>query len=296
MKKIKFAFFGTPSIASQTLDILANNGYLPSIIITSPDARSGRGMSMSQSPVSVWAVKHNIPCLKPEKIDQEFINSIFPDQPQVGLVAGPKSDLWPELSVVVAYGKILPETLIKTPQFGTINIHYSLLPKYRGASPLEAALLNGDKVTGVSIQQMAFKLDSGSIIAEQEIPIGINETKEELRTKLINLGSNLLCEILPDYIENKIEPIIQDESKATYCTKINKEDGEISLGGDAVANYNKYRAFYGWPGTYFFITKHDKQIRVKIKQAIFLDGLFIIKRVTPEGKKEINYTDFLNQN
>lgn len=282
MKKIKFAFFGTPEVASQTLEILAENDYLPSIIITSPDARSGRGMSMNQSPASVWALKHNIPCFKPEKINDEILNEIR------------KQEI--NLSIVVAYGKILSGALIKTPKLGTINIHYSLLPKYRGASPLEATLLNGDEVTGVSIQQMAFELDSGSIIAEREIPIDIEDTKEDLRTKLINLGSNLLCEILPDIIEEKISPKNQDESEATYCTKINKEDGELDLNADSKINYNKYRAFYGWPGTFFFTLKHNKQIRVKIKQATFLNGLFVIQRLTAEGKKEISYEDFLKQN
>ncbi len=196
----------------------------------------------------------------------------------------------------MAYGKILPEKLIQTPQLGTINIHYSLLPKYRGASPLEACLLNGDTTTGVSIQQMVYKLDSGPILAYDEIPIEINDKKEDIRNKLIKQGADLLCEILPKIINRKITPKTQDEKDVSYCTKIKKEDGEINIGGDARENYNKYRAFYGWPGTYFFTTKNSKKIRVKINEAIFEDNLFIIKKVTPEGKREINYSDFLRQN
>ena len=282
MNNLKFAFFGTPLIAKQTLDILADNGYIPSVIITSPDARSGRGMNMNQSPVSEWAGNHNIKCFKPERIGQEFTDEFN------------KLDI--DLSIVVAYGKILPEYIISIPKLGTINIHYSLLPKYRGASPLESSLLNGDRVTGVSIQQMAFKLDSGPIITEKEISIDINETKDDLKNKLIILGGNLLCEILPEVINKKITSRIQDESLAIYCTKINKEDGQIDLNSDASVNYNKYRAFYGWPGVYFFTTKHGKKIRVKIKQATYENGLFTIKRVTPEGKREISYEDFLRQN
>jgi len=282
MEKFKFAFLGTPFVASQTLDILASHGYVPSIIITSPDRPAGRGLKITPSPVSVWAEKNNIPCLKPEKIKDEFITEIE------------KLNL--DLSIVVAYGKILPEALINIPTLGTINIHYSLLPKWRGASPLEAALLNGDDNTGVSIQQMAYKLDSGPILAEKEVPIDINETKDELKNNLIILGGNLLCEILPEIINGKTSQKIQDESKATYCSKINKEDGEIDINGNPKDNYNKYRAFYGWPGVYFFTTKHDKKIRVKIKEAIFENNLFVIKRVTPEGKKEVSYDDFLRQN
>ena len=170
------------------------------------------------------------------------------------------------------------------------------MPKYRGASPLESALLNGDNVTGVSIQQMAFKLDSGPILAEIESPININETKKDLKNKLIKLGGNLLCEIIPNIINKNIIPKIQDESKATYCSKIKKEDGELDLTSDPLINYNKYRAFYEWPGVYFYKIRNDKKIRVKIKEASYENNLFVIKRVTPEGKKEISYEDFLKQN
>jgi len=281
--KLNFAFFGTPSIASETLEILANNGYVPSIIVTSPDKPAGRGLQITPTPVSVWALKNNIPCLKPEKINQDFINEL--------------KKLNIDLFIVVAYGKILPEALINTPKLETINIHYSLLPKWRGASPLEASLLNGDNVTGVSIQQMSFKLDSGPIIGLKEITIDEKIAKEELRDKLIKLGGDLLCEIIPKIIDKSITPVIQDESIATYCTKINKEDGKIDIiNGNPKENYNKYRAFYGWPGVYFFREMHDKTIRVKIKEAVYEDNQFIIKRVTPEGKKEISYEDFLRQN
>lgn len=282
MEKLKFAFFGTPLIASQTLDILKSNGYLPSLIITSTDKKAGRGLHLTPSPVSDWAKENNIPCLKPEKITENFIEEF--------------KNLDIDLSIVVAYGKILPEAFIKIPKFGTINIHYSLLPKWRGASPLESTLLNGDNVTGVSIQQMEFKLDSGSIIDKKEITINKNDTKDDLKTSLIKLGGDLLCNILPKIINREIKTTIQDESEATYCTKIKKEDGEIYLSDDAIKNYNKYRAFYGWPGIYFFTEKHSKKIRIKIKEASFSNNQFIIKRVTPEGKKEVSYEDFLKQN
>lgn len=282
MEKLKFIFFGTPLLASQTLNILVENGYIPSIIITAPDRPAGRGLHLTPSPVSIWAQKNNIPCLKPEKITTEFIEDLN------------SSDY--DLSIVVAYGKILPEVLIKNPKLGTINVHYSLLPKYRGASPLEATLLNGDETTGVSIQQMAFKLDSGPILASEKINIDINETKEELKIKLTKLGGNLLCKIIPKIIENKIVPENQNELQATYCTKINKENGEINPSGDPALNWNKYRAFYGWPGVYFFTTKHNKKIRIKITKAKYENGVFIIEKVIPEGKKEINYNDFLKQN
>jgi methionyl-tRNA formyltransferase len=281
-KDLKFAFLGTPLLASQTLDILKDNGYIPSVVVTSPDKPAGRGLHLTPSQVSTWAENNNIPCLKPDKINDDFINEF--------------KKLKIDLSIVVAYGKILPSEFINIPELGTINIHYSLLPKYRGASPLQSTLLHGDDKTGVSIQQMVFKLDSGPVLTIREIPIEINDTKEELTNKLTNLGGSLLCEILPKLINKEIISKIQDESKATYCTKITKKDGEINLDENAIINYNKYRAFYGWPEVYFFTEKHNKKIRVKIKKATFENNQFVIKRVIPEGKKEINYEDFLKQN
>ncbi len=274
MKNIPFAFFGTPNVASKTLDILFSSGYVPRVIITSPDARSGRGMHLSPTEVSIWATEHSIECLKPEKITPEFIEEFK------------KFNV--DLSIVVAYGKILPEVLINTPLYGTINIHYSLLPKYRGASPLEQALLNGDTVTGVTIQQMEFKLDTGAILASEEVAIDIHEDKETIRAKLIRLGAQKLCDILPTIVKGTLTPSIQDEAQATYCTKHKKEDGEIDLHGDGKENYNKYRAFKGWPGTFFF--KDGK--RIKITKAKYENDSFVIERVIPEGKKEIDYALF----
>jgi len=168
-----------------------------------------------------------------------------------------------------------------------------LLPKYRGASPLESTLLNGDEVTGISIQQMEYKLDSGPILAEEKLEISINETKEEIREDLIRLGANVLCDTIPKIINKEITPKIQDESLASFCNKIKKEDGEIDIvAGNPRKNWNKYRAFYGWPGVFFFINKNDKKLRIKIKEAIYENNLFKIRKVIPEGKKEISYEDF----
>lgn len=271
-----FAFFGTPEVASDTLDILFGAGYIPKIIITSPDRRAGRGMYMTESPVSVWAKEHNIACIKPEKLDGVFIEELK------------KYDI--DLSIVIAYGKILKEDLIKIPKLGTINIHYSLLPKYRGASPVEEALLRGDEVTGVSIQQMEFKLDSGPIIAKQEVSIDEDELKTDLLKKLTKIGGELLRDKLEDIFNKNISPEIQEESNASYCSKINKEDGQIGQNSNPLLDYNKYRAFHGWPGVYFF---HNGK-RIKVVKAKYENDSFVIERVIPEGKKEIDYQEFLS--
>lgn len=268
-----FAFMGTPALSAYTLEIMKDNGYIPSTIITSPDTRSGRGMHINETPVALWAKENNIPCLKPEKLDDEFLEQFKKMCPDV------------KLSIVIAYGKILPQSVISFPSLGTINIHYSLLPKYRGATPVEQALLNGDEITGVTIQQMVSKLDSGPIIATEEVPVQLDEMKEELRSKLVEIGVQLLIKTLPDIFENKITLITQDESEATHCTKIKKEDGSIDPDGNNLQNYNKYRAYQGWPGVYFF--KNEK--RIKITKARYENNSFIIERVIPEGRKEIDY-------
>ncbi len=273
--KTKFIFFGTPTVASETLEILKQEGFLPSLVVTSIDKPVGRKMILTPPPVKIWAEANNIPVLQSEKIDNKFFDEIIKTE----------TDLY----LVVAFGKILPEKLINYPKFGTINIHYSLLPKYRGASPVESALLAGDNKTGVSIQKMVFKLDSGPIIAKQVLAIDINDNKESLRKKLVKIGGQLFLDILLDYMDNKIELQNQDESDATYCHKIKKEDGEISLNGNYLENYNKYRAFYGWPGIFFFKEINGKKTRFKITKARLENNKFIIEKVIPEGKKEIDY-------
>jgi methionyl-tRNA formyltransferase len=285
MTNIKFAFFGTPEVASQTLDILLANNLLPSLVITSPDKRAGRDLKLTPSPVSIWAKDHNIKCLKPEKLDDIFLDELF------RLTDQEKIDIY----LVVAYGKILPETLIKYPPKKTINVHYSLLPKYRGASPLESAIQNGENQTGVTIQEIEYKLDSGPILATQKIPIDIMTTKAKLKEELIEGGANLLIRTLNQIKDGTINKIPQDENQATFCGKIKKEDGLIDPQGNDLENWNKYRAFYGWPGIYFFADKKDKKIRLKITQASFVDNKFIIEKVIPENKKEINYSDFIKQ-
>lgn len=267
--KLNFIFWGTPDVASETLEILRATEYLPSLIITSPDAKQGRGMQLQASPVATFAEKNNIPCLKPEKIDEEFINKL-------------KAKSY-DLFIVVAYGKILPEEILNMPRLGSINIHYSLLPKYRGASPVETAILNGETETGVTIQKMVYVMDAGNILAQEKTMIGENETGPELRKRLIKLGGEMLVKLLQNPLNTA--GVEQNETEATFCKKIKKEDGLIDLNDDAVKNYNKFRAYAHWPRTYFF--KDGK--RLIVTQAALEDGKFIIKKIIPEGGKEINY-------
>lgn len=274
----KFVFFGTPEVASKTLEILKESGYLPSLIITSPDRPSGRGMQMTPTPTKVFAIENNIPYLAPEKLNDEVYQKLQNENA--------------DLFIVVAYGKILPERFINLPKIYTINIHYSLLPKYRGASPVESAILNNERETGISIQKMAFKMDTGPILLEEKVEIARDEKAHELKERLINIGGKLLAQNLPRIFNNTLTMQKQDENQASYCTKISKEDGFIDLDDDGVKNYNKFRSYFSWPKTFFFV--NDK--RVIIKDAKLENGKFIILRVIPEGKKEISYEDFLKSN
>ena len=194
---------------------------------------------------------------------------------------------------MVAYGKILPQALIDAFPKGILNIHYSLLPKYRGASPVEAALLNDESTTGVSIQQMVYKLDAGDVLAQREVVIEPNETTRELRPRLVVLGAELLADTLPAFIEGKLVATPQDESVATFSKKIEKSEGELDLANEAQMNWNKYRAYAESPGTYFFLERGAKRIRVMIVTATFSDRVFTPDRIVPEGKKEMAYTDFV---
>ncbi|MBA3789002.1 methionyl-tRNA formyltransferase [Patescibacteria group bacterium] len=273
-----FVFFGTPYVARDTLEILKSRGYVPSLIVTSPDSPRGRGLQLTPSETKEWALSHAIPFFTPEKITPQVIGEISAHNCTYGLVA--------------AYGKILPKKLIDSFSLGILNIHYSLLPKYRGASPVESALLADDTVTGVAIQQMVPALDAGDILALTTVPIHPEETTRELRPRLVSIGANLLADILPSFIDKTITRTPQDPREAIVCKKIRKEDGLLDLTNDAHMNWNKYRAYAESPGTYFFATKKGKNIRVKIKTAVYETGIFRPNRIVPEGKAEQFFSDF----
>lgn len=267
-----FVFFGTPDVASETLEILKSYGYIPKLIVTAPDRPVGRHFTMTPSATKVWAMENTIPFIQPEKLTPEIITSL------------PLVDLF----IVVAYGKILPQVLIDLPKQGTFNIHYSLLPRWRGASPVEAAILAGDTETGVTIQKMVFALDAGPIIAEERLPITSDDTTPSLRGKLIPLGAQLLAEYVIPALQNNEQMLIeQDEVFMTHCGKTKKEDGRIDPEhDDSEIMYRKYRAYQPWPGLYFFDAAGK---RIKITQARFEDKKFIIEKVIREGEKESNW-------
>lgn len=267
-----FVFFGTPYVARDTLSALLSAGYRPSLVVTSPDRPQGRGMVMTACETKAYALEHGLKVISPEKLTPEAVEEIQKEGA--------------DYAIVVAYGKMLPEALIHSFPLGAINVHYSLLPKYRGASPVESALLKGEAVTGVTIQKMVYEMDAGDILAMREVAIEPTETTRELRPRLIEAGSHLLLETLPAFEAGSLTPTPQDHAQATFAKKIPKSEGELDLAGDALLNWNKYRAFAESPQTYFFLDGK----RVKIKTAQFENGVFTPLRVVPEGKPETDFS------
>lgn len=262
---MNFIFFGTPDVSRDTLAHLYESGFKPVAVVTNPDAPKGRGQEMAATPVKEWALAHNLPVVT-SLTEVEAIKA--------------------DLAIVVSYGKILPEALIQSFPLGVLNIHYSLLPRYRGAAPIEAALLNGDKETGVTIQRMVRKLDAGDVVAVEKINIEPADTTPELKQKLIKLGAELLVKILPDYVAGKLTLIPQDEALATHFGKIDKSAGELDLSAPDEENWRKYRAYRGGIGTYFF--KDGQRIKITVAHFNPEEG-FVIDRVIPAGGKETDY-------
>ncbi len=284
-KQTSFVFFGTPDPAVEILDALFAKGFVPMLIVTAPDKPQGRKLLVTPPPVKVWALAHNIPFLQPEKLDASFTLEL--------------STFNFQLFLVVAYGSLIPKEVLALPKHGSLNVHYSLLPKYRGASPIEHQILEDDRSSGVSILLLDEEMDHGPIVAEKKIQdtrYKIQEwpmTTTQLRKISNNIAGELLADTLPDWVSGNIQATPQDHSKATYTRKFKKTDGELDLSGDPYKNLLKIKAFEGSIGTYFFVEKSGKKIRVSIKDAKMEGDKLAITRVVAEGKKEMSYEEFL---
>ena len=235
MPKInKIIFMGTPQFAVPTLKALLNNNETVVAVICQPDRPQGRGRKLTPPPVKVLAEQHNIQVLQPTKIKTaEFQQTLI--------------DFAADLFIVTAYGRILPESILNIPPLGTINVHGSILPKYRGAAPIQRAILNGETETGVTIMQMDAGMDTGDILLPKTLPIDINDTSETLAEKMADLGGELLITALNLLREDKLPPIKQDDTKATPAPPLLKEEGEINWQNSAEEISWQIRGLDPWP-------------------------------------------------
>ncbi len=274
-----FIFFGTPELSTYTLTALEKEGLVPNVIITAPDSPQGRGLVLTPSPVKLWALERNIPVYTPEKIrNNEEVHQLCKQY---------------EFAILAAYGKIIPQSLLDCFPKGILNVHPSLLPLYRGPSPLEYQILQDEKEFGVTIIKLDSECDHGPIIAQREISFTETPSKEELGQKGFAEGGKLIAQYIGPYLSGVLPTLEQNHALATYTKKIEKKDGEILPNDTEQQKYLKYLAYKPWPGTFFFIDYNGKKIRLKITQAKFEENIFVIEKVIPEGKKEMFYSDLL---
>lgn len=275
MKKrdIRFAFFGTSHIAVYVLSALDAAGLTPALVVTIPAKPQGRGLEMRETEVEAWAKSRGIPVAYDWK---EF-----------------ESAPW-DVAVVADYGRILPASLLQIPKHGFLNVHPSLLPRFRGPSPMRSAILADERATGVTIILVDERMDHGPIVAQKRVELPAWPIKNsELERHLLQEGGALLAAMLPKWVSGEIDAAEQNHDVATYCEKFSKEDGLLDLSGDGYQNLLKVYAFEGWPGTYTFFKRGGKRIRVAIQDAHLESGSLVIDYVVPEGKGVMSYEDFL---
>ena len=264
-KNLRIAFMGTPEFSVHILEALLQNNYPVVAAFTQEDKIAGRKKILKKSPVKIFCEQNGIPTFTPKKLDDESVR-ILRDK-QVDLI------------ILVAYGKILPKNILETPPLGAINIHPSLLPKFRGPSPVQNALLHGEKITGSTIMLMDAGVDTGDILSQKEISIDDQETYVELKKKLAFFSADLLVGTLDDFLEGKITPQKQDSSKASYCKLIKREDGQISWSEDSKTIFNKFRAFFGWPGIYTLWRNNGEIKRIKLNKISCAEGEFADRKI-----------------
>ncbi|MBI5645244.1 methionyl-tRNA formyltransferase [Candidatus Kaiserbacteria bacterium] len=271
-KNIRFAFFGTSHIAVYVLEELKTASLMPALIVSPPDKPRGRGLMPQPVAVSLWASENNVPLTHTWEAFEK--------------------GSW-DVAIVVDYGKILPKRMLDIPRRGFLNLHPSLLPRLRGASPMRSAILSDEKRTGITIIQVDEEMDHGPIVAQKEIVLEWPPRLAQMEKTLLHAGGKLLADIVPEWVSESIDAHPQNDDLATYCEKFSKEDGFLNLKDDPYKNLLKIRAFESWPGTYAMFSRNGKPVRVKILDAYVGNGSLVIDRVVPSGKKEMPYEEFV---
>jgi methionyl-tRNA formyltransferase len=299
---IKLVFCGTPQFAVPTLERLSAAGFDLQLVVTQPDKPRGRGMEVSRSPVKQTAIALGLPIAQPEKVrnNEEFQKQL--------------RELSPDAIVVVGYGKLIPKWMLEVPPLGNINLHASLLPKYRGAAPIQWAIANGEGVTGNTTMLLNEGLDTGDILLQQEELIAEFDTSLTLGPRLAFAGAELMVETLRGLESNKIKPRKQDDSRATLAPILNKEDGKIDFSRTAREIYNRMRGFQPWPGA--FTTFRGKKLslleaRLSVSESAPSPGeiaaqgdsllvgcgqnsAMVISELQLEGKRRMSAREFIN--
>lgn len=299
VRKPRIVFMGTPDFSVPILDELIKN-YDVKAVVTQPDKQVGRSGKIVFPPVKVKAQEHNIVVLQLNNIKEEY-NQVI--------------ELDPDLIITCAYGQILPKELLDYPKFGCINVHASLLPKYRGGAPIHRAIMNGDKKTGITIMYMDIGMDTGDIIEKEEIEITDTDTVSILHDKLSILGSKLLIKTLPSILNGTNNRTPQDDTKATYAKIIKPEDEKLDFNKSTIQIYNQIRGLNSFPGAYFILDGKRYKVFESIignesfyenvngevvklyKEGIGIktsNGVIILTVIQPEGKSKMNARDFLN--
>jgi methionyl-tRNA formyltransferase len=295
-------FCGTPRFAVPTLEKLIEAGHSVPLVVTQPDRPRGRGMELVISPVKEAAIRLALPIIQPDAIKN---NDAFRQQ---------LSALRPDAIIVVGYGRIIPQWMIDLPRFGNLNLHASLLPKYRGAAPIQWAIAQGESVTGVTTMRIDAGLDTGGILMQRELPIAPDDTAETLGPKLAAVGADLMLETLRGLESGQIRPTPQDHSKATLAPILKKEDGRIDFHRTAIEICNRLRGFQPWPGAHTLFRGRHLQVhrarpadqpvelapgQISTEATRLLAGcgqktaLELID-LQPEGKRRMPARDFVN--
>lgn len=300
---MKLIFMGTPEFAVPTLARLILDGHEIAAVFTQPDKPAGRGNKMHPPPVKMLALDHDIAVHQPAKIKiNEEVRAVF-------------ERIAPRACVVAAYGRILPEWLLAIPELGCINVHASLLPRYRGAAPINWAIARGERETGITIMQMDKGMDTGPVLSMRATPIGEEETANELSARLSQIGAELLSETLPLIERSEITPLAQNNDEATYAPMLKREDGVIDWRMTAREIAHRVRGFQPWPGTYT-IFRGGRLILWKAREVDFqhhaepatiirmeksgvavacaAETALVIEEIQIEGKRRVSAKDFIN--
>jgi methionyl-tRNA formyltransferase len=298
---VRVVFFGTPQFAVPSLEHLIASSHQVVGVVTQPDRPRGRGQKVTDAPVKTTAQRHGVPVYQPARLRDPEVEGMLRN--------------WaPDLGVVAAYGKIIPESLLSLPRLGMINVHASLLPRYRGAAPVQRAVMDGEPLTGVTIMRMVAALDAGGMFAKVTRPIGPDDTSDVVERDLADLGAALLLDVIDGLVAGTAIEEPQDDRLSTYAAKITKDEGIIDWSLPAADIHNRIRGLYPWPHAYTYLD-HERLILLRshvgspgsselpgtivdmagglLHVAPGQSGQLIIDEVQPEGRRAMKTRDYL---